>query len=349
MPITDTFVYQEIHEQPAILRNLVENEIDAVHGLAAAINKSQVTHVIIAARGTSDNAARYAQYIFGSVNRRIVALSAPSLFSIYKSPPRINNALVIGISQSGKSPDIVSVLAEARQQGALTAVITNAPDSDLAGYADHIINIRAGKERSVAATKTYSAELTAIALLSAAIAGDRRMLAELESLPYLAEASLILNSSIAQKVERYRYMRDCVVIGRGYNYATAYEIALKLKEMTYTVVEPYSSADFLHGPMALLEPGFPVIAIAPSGLMLPDMAHFIQAALKRQAEIIAISDDQQILSWSTTCFPLPLGCPEWLSPVIAIIPGQLFSMHLAYTRGFDIDRPRAIQKVTETL
>lgn len=346
--LTDTHLYKEIHEQPAVLRRLMANEKEPVGELAQAIRDQAISHVVLAARGTSDNAGRYAKYVLGAMNGLTVALATPSLFSIYERPPRFDRALVMAISQSGRSPDIVAVLAEARRQGALTAALTNAPDSVLAGQADIIVDLNAGEERSVAATKTYTTELVAVALLSATLAGDGEMWAELDRLPEAVADTLEMNEEIAQVVTRYRYMERCVVIGRGYNYATAFEMALKMKELTYTAVEPYSSADFLHGPLALIEPGFPVIVIAPQGAMQGEIRAFMSTLKEGQAEIVAISDVPEILELARIPLRLPHSVPEWLSPVTAIIPGQLFSLHLAHARDYDVDVPRAIRKVTET-
>ncbi len=346
--LTDTKLYQEIHQQPDVLARLLNNERETANGLAQEIRKRDISHVIIAARGTSDNAARYANYLLGAHNRLSVGLATPSLFSIYKQPPRFGNALVLGISQSGKSPDIVSVLAEARQQGALTAAITNIPDSDLGQTADFVLDLNAGEEQSVAATKTYTSELAAIALLSVSLAGDAAMLAELQKMPERVGQTLALSTQSANAAERYSFMSACVVIGRGYNYATAFELALKMKELTYTMVEPYSSADFLHGPLALVEPRFPVIVIAPSGVMLPEIKDFIGKLQTRGAELLIISDDAEALACARTPFSLPSGIPEWLSPIASIVPGQLFAMHLAAARDYDVDQPRGLQKVTET-
>jgi glucosamine--fructose-6-phosphate aminotransferase (isomerizing) len=343
-----SLLYKEIHDQPQALATLLSDEQDHIKEIVAHIRKKGITHAVIAARGTSDNAARYAQYLFGAVNRLQVALATPSLFSIYKQPPQFGNALVIGISQSGKSPDIVSVVAEARRQGAITVAITNTPGSDMGQTADHVINLHAGHEQSVAATKTYSTSLAAIALLSATAAADEQMLATLRRIPNQIQQTLTLSPHIAQSAERYRYMRVCVVIGRGYNYATAFELALKIKELNYVMAEPYSSADFMHGPVAVVEEAFPTIVIAPSGLMLPEMGNMIGDLRERGAEVIAISDDDQTLSLARTQFKLPVSVPEWISPLISIIPGQLFAMHLAHVRDFDIDRPRGLRKVTET-
>jgi glucosamine--fructose-6-phosphate aminotransferase (isomerizing) len=157
-----------------------------------------------------------------------------------------------------------------------------------------------------------------------------------------------INDQVAQIAQRYRYMQDCIVIGRGFNYASAFELALKLKELTYTVAEPYSSADFLHGPLALIQNGFPVIVIAPSGIMLPELRSFVQVLRQREAEPIVISDDQAMLDQARVPLPLVASLPEWLSPITAIVPGQLFAMHLAVARDYDPDHPRGLRKVTET-
>ncbi|MEZ4641278.1 MAG: SIS domain-containing protein [Chloroflexota bacterium] len=346
--LTTTHLYQEIHEQPAVLRRFLAAERAPMAALAAAIHARQIRHVVIAARGTSDNAGRYAQYVLGAFNGLTVTLATPSLFSIYKRPPRFGDALVLGISQSGKSPDIVAVLAEARRQGALTAVFTNTPTSPLAAQGDFVINLQAGAEKAVAATKSYSSSLTAVALLSTLLAADAEMETALQQLPDAVAATLAMSAPIAAVAPRYRYMQRSVVIGRGFNYATAFEMALKMKELTYTIVEPYSSADFLHGPLALIEPGFPVIVIAPAGVMLPEMQDFMRILRDREAEIVGISDDGATLELARIPLALPHGVPEWLSPITAIVPGQLFAMHLAHTRDLNVDAPRAIRKVTET-
>lgn len=348
MMLEETHLYQEIHQQPSILTAVLQQEAATIERLVAEIRAREIAHVIIAARGTSDNAGRYAQYLLGAVNGLTVTLTTPSLFSIYKRSPRLGNALVLGISQSGKSPDIVAVLAEARRQGVLTTAITNRPDSDLSQEADIIIAQHAGVEQAIAATKTYTSQLALIALLSVTLAGEADMLTALNQIPNTVTETLSMNVGIARTAERYRYMRDCVVIGRGYNYATAFELSLKLKELTYTIAEPYSSADFMHGPLALIENGFPVIVIAPSGVMLPEMQRFIHTLKQREAEVIVISDDAETLALARIPLTLPQAVPEWLSPLIAIVPGQLLAMHLALVRDYDPDHPRGLRKVTET-
>lgn len=319
-----------------------------IERIAAELKGRHITHAFIAARGTSDNAGRYAQYLLGAVNRLPVGLATPSLYSIYHRAPKFQDALVIGISQSGKSPDMVSVVAEARAQGAATLAITNVPDSPLGQAADYLIPLHAGEERSVAATKTYTSQLMALALLAASMAKDAEMFAALEQIPAQMRVVLRMSDEIARAAERYRYMRVCVVIGRGFNYATAFETALKIKELTYVLAEPYSSADFLHGPVALIEEAFPAIVIAPSGAMQDEMAEFVETLRGLGAELIVFSDVPELLQLARVGLPLRVNVPEWASPLVSIVAGQLFAMHLANVRDYDVDRPRGLRKVTET-
>jgi glucosamine--fructose-6-phosphate aminotransferase (isomerizing) len=339
----------EIHEQPSVLARVLQRQAASTRALARAIRARDIGYVFLAARGTSDNAGLYAKYLWGSANGFPVALAAPSLFSLYGRPPRLARALVVGISQSGQSPDILSVMAEARRQQALTAAITNSPRSPLAEVADFVLDIDAGEETAVAATKTYTAQLMAIAMLSVALSEDRERQETLERAPDLVAGVLGLDKSIAEAAERYRYMTRCAVLGRGYNYATAYEWSLKLKELTYVVADPYSSADFLHGPIAMVEAGFPVFAVAVRGPVLEDMVSLMQRLdQEHRAELLAISNDDQALSLARTALRLPAELPEWLSPLVCIVPAQLFTYHLTRAKGWDTERPRGLSKVTRT-
>jgi glucosamine--fructose-6-phosphate aminotransferase (isomerizing) len=345
----------EIFEQPEALRRLLGSQREVAAAIASAMHAREVRSVFVAARGTSDNAALYGKYLWGSMNRLPVALATPSLFSVYGTPPRLDGALVVGISQSGQSPDIVAVVSEGRAQGCLTLAITNDPGSPLAAAADLVLETMAGPERAVAATKTYTTQLLAIALLCASAremssGGDHGLLAELERLPALVERALELEGVIERAVERFRYMERCVVLGRGFNYATAYEWALKLKEMTYVVAEPYSSADFRHGPVAMVSDGFPVLAVAPRDAVLPDLVALMRTLVEdHRAELLVLSDATEALAVARTPLELPTGVPPWLSPVVAIVPAQLFCYHLTRAKGYDTEAPRQLQKVTRTL
>lgn len=341
---------EEILEQHIVAARLLEQQRPVIEEIASAVKQRNVNFVFLAARGTSDNAGRYAKYLWGAANKIPVAMATPSLFSIYQKPPILKNSLVVGVSQSGKSPDIVSVLTEAKRQGQPTLAITNEPGSPLAENATWTIDISAGEEKAVAATKTYTASLMAVAMLSCAMNDDLEGWKSLEQVPYWMEQVLLKEKFLAQMAERYRYMESCVVLGRGFHYATAFEWALKMKEMCYLIADPYSSADFQHGPIALMEHGFPVMAVATKGEVLNDMVGLMEI-LRREhhVELFTISDDNDALRVANTGLALPAGIPEWLSPLIAIIPAQLFTYYLTQIKGFNTEAPRSLNKVTETV
>lgn len=340
-------LHKEIHEQPDCLQRLLHSQKNACEQIARTIREKDVRFIYIAARGTSENAARYANYVWGVRNGLPVALAAPSMFTYYNNPPRLGNALVVGISQSGRSPDIVSVLAEGRRQGCTALAITNAVHSPLAQAADFVLDISAGEEQAVAATKSYSSELLSIAMLSAALNGDAALWKELAHIPDWVQFALSEENVPATQVQRYRSITSCVVLGRGFNYATAHEWALKLKELAYVEAQPFSSADFLHGPIAMVNGGFVILAVVPSGAVYSSMIEVLmELTQERSAKLVMISD--QKLGIAETSMMIPSGVPEWLSPIVSIIPAQLFSYHLARARGCDTESPRGIHKVTET-
>ena len=342
-------LYSEIFEQPKRLASMLDTQKQNVLEIAKAIQERNVQYVFLAARGTSDNAGRYANYLWGAHNQLPLALATPSLFTYYQSPPRLQNALVVGVSQSGQSPDIVSVLEEGRKQNCLTLAITNIPESPLAKTADFVLDIQAGTEKAVAATKTYTTELMAIAMLSAALSNSDEQWSQLASVPEWARYVLKLDEEIVQMTQRYRYMDQCVVLGRGFNYSTAYEWALKLKELTYIIAEPYSSADFQHGPIAMVEGGFPILAVAPKGKVHASMMDMLTRLRKdKNAELVVISDNADTLTLAQSPIQLPPQIPEWLTPLVSIIPAQLFACHLTSAKGYDTEAPRNITKVTET-
>jgi glucosamine--fructose-6-phosphate aminotransferase (isomerizing) len=339
----------EILEQPDVLARLLEGQQGSAAAVARAVRSRRVDGVFLAARGSSDNAGLYAKYLWGARNRLPVALAAPSLFSVYRTPPAIANMLVVGISQSGQSPDIVNVLAEGRAQGALTLAITNEPASPLAEAAELVLDTQAGPELAVAATKSYTAQLLAIALVSVALAGEEAALHDLARVPGLVREALALDPVVERLAERYRSMTQCVVLGRGYNYATAYEWALKLKELTRVFAEPYSSADFQHGPVAVASAGFPVLAVAPGGAVFPDVMALLTSLVREQrVELVAISNQEEALALAHGPLRLPAGLPEWLSPLVSIVPAQLLCYHLTRAKGLDTERPRGLTKVTRT-
>jgi glucosamine--fructose-6-phosphate aminotransferase (isomerizing) len=344
--VMTSLLEQEIQSQPAVVAHLLGQEFSHLQRIAQQL--PSFDYVLIAARGSSDHAAMYAKYAWAILAGYPVALAAPSVHTLYHASPRMAGALVVGISQSGQSPDIIAVLEEARKQGRPTLAITNDGTSPLAAMADHVIELHAGPERSVAATKTYTAELAIIAAFAAIWSGQSRHMSDLQRVPEALASILQGADALAQSVERYRYMDHCTVIGRGYNYSTSFELALKLKELTYVNAASYSSADFRHGPIATIDTGFPVILTMPTGLVLDDILDLARAIQQRSAELVVISDVPDALALAKTPLPLVASVPEWLSPLTAILPGQLLALHLALAKGFDPDVPRGLQKVTRT-
>jgi glucosamine--fructose-6-phosphate aminotransferase (isomerizing) len=343
--IASSVLEDEISQQPDVIARLIDNPV--VAEVAKAIRAASPKYITIAARGSSDNAARYAQYLFGIHLGLPVALAAPSISTLYGHPPRYQDTVVIGVSQSGKSVDVAQVVSDAAAQGALTITITNDPDSLMAKAAAHHIPLGAGEERSLAASKTYTGQLATMALLTAYLSGVDSMRADLAKLPGMVREVLQLAPMIKTRAERFRFMTRCVTLGRGYNYATAFEIALKLKELSYVTAEPYSSADFRHGPKAMVERNFPVIVVAPGGATYPDMRALIEELNEQGADLTIISTEREALSHAHLPLQLP-GVPEWLSPIVAVIPGQLLAMATAAAKGHELDTPRGLTKVTVT-
>jgi glucosamine--fructose-6-phosphate aminotransferase (isomerizing) len=333
----------EIGEQPDVIaRTARANAASAAE--VAALAKG-CTHAVIAARGTSDNAGRYAQYVWGTRNGLSVGLTTPSLFSVYDRPPRLDGALVVGISQSGESPDIVSVLEEGRAQQRPTAAITNEPDSPLADAADVVIDLVAGEERAVAATKTYTAQLTVIALISEAMAGGA---GALDGVPALAAAALGRSEDAARLAATQADMEHCAVLGRGFNQSTAFEWALKIQELTHVVAQPFSTADFLHGPIAVLEPEYPVLAVAARGPAIDDVMAVLERCREGGASLVVIGNDPRLRRMGPLLEFDP-DVEEWLSPIPAAVLGQLFAYHLTLAKGLDPEQPRGLHKVTRTI
>ena len=341
-----SFLEEEINSQPEVVARLLEREGARAGQIAEQLPPFE--HVLIAARGTSDHAAIYAKYIWAGLAGYPVALATPALYTLYNTPPRLRNTLVVGISQSGQSPDIVAVVEDGRRQGQPTLAITNDGSSPLAAAADYVIELHAGTERSVAATKTYTAQLTVMAMLAAALSRQPDRAAELARLPEALAATLAGAGGLSALAEQFKATELWALIARGYNFATALELGLKLKELTYVGTSAYSSADFRHGPIATVGAGTPVVLVMPAGAAFADMAELAGQLKARGAQLLVISDAPEAQPYADALLPVAPGLPEWLSPIATIVPGQALAMHLAVARGGDPDRPRGLQKVTLT-
>ena len=343
-----SWVETELREQPAALERFLAAETAHATEIAGGLVRDDIHYLLIVSRGSSGNVARYLQYLFGTVNRLTVAFATPSLYTVYDAPPELGPAAVIGISQSGASPDVVAVLAEAKRQRRPTLAITNDTRSPLAEAADWVLPLHAGEERAVAATKTYLNSIAAVALLSSVAMGDRDRLDALRSAPAAVAKQIETTLAVDDQLGRYGEIESGSVVTRGVNYGTAFEIALKIRELSGAPFEAFSSADLLHGPIAALKRGRPAIVIAPSGRTLASMGAAIDKIRERGSELIAISDDAELLASSQTAFPLVPDLPEWLSPLLTVVPGQVAAVQLAKLRGADIDSPIGLTKITRT-
>ncbi|MBV9851310.1 MAG: SIS domain-containing protein [Armatimonadetes bacterium] len=346
-----THMLDEIREQPQVVRRIVDEEFHRAEALAAEIKRRQIAYAYVAARGTSDNAAIYGKYLLEIQQGLPVALAAPSVFTLYDAVPHFGpNALVLGISQSGAAPDVIAVVRRAREAGALTACITNEPDSELARAAEYPLFIGAGEEVGVAATKTYTGSLALLALLSTAL--DESHPERLEHLRWAADAmerTLSLDDALHHLVEKYRGMRDCIVLGRGYNHATAAEVGLKVTETCYVSAQAFSAADFQHGPIAQVASGFPCLLFAPDGKAFAPMAQLAERLRAQHPALICFAHDPAFLARSETAVRIPAPVAEWVSPLVYVVAGQLFAYWLSVARGNDPDAPRGLAKVTQTV
>ena len=348
---------EEIRQQPAALERTLRGAERSVMELRRRLVVRRPRLIVLAARGTSDNAAQFGRYLLEITTGIPVSLAAPSIFTLYHAELDLTNALVVGISQSGESTDTNFVLERARDLGAVTVGITNNAGSTLAGLPEHLFLVRAGKERSVAATKTYTGQLLMLYLLAQALGAPLRP-DDLRRLPAWAEAALRLEPEIRERAERYRFLRQTVVVGRALNYSNAFEFALKLMETCYVVAERFSSADFLHGPIAMVAPSFPVFLFTPRGVTWPSLKQMLEKLAALEAETLVFTDrgNLQAIALCRRAITIPARLaprppfPEDLyTPIPYIIPAQLLAASLAAEKGLDPDRPRTLTKVTQTL
>ncbi len=338
----------EIQEQPEALRRTFERERAHAADFKKFAAARDFRLIVLVARGTSDNAALFGRYLLEIATGIPVSLCAPSVHTLYHARLDLRRALVIGISQSGAGTDINLVLKNARRQGAFTVAITNEAKSQMTRVADETFLVRAGRQRSVAATKTFTGQLMILYLMAFAL-GREIELKSVSEIPARVRETLKLAAEIRGMVQRYRYMRQCAVVARGLHYASAFELSLKLMETCYIVAERFSSADFLHGPIAMIERDFPVILFAPPGKTFAGQRQLIKRLAGLRAETIAITSADVRLPGITRTIRVAGKIPEIYSAIPYIVPGQLFAAQLAEVKGLDPDRPRSLQIVTQTL
>lgn len=337
----------EIGEQPHVAAHMLASNGAIVDSIGARIRQVRPRGFVIAARGSSDHAALYAKYLFGRRNRMLVSLAAPSLFTHYASPPRLEGQCVIGISQSGSSPDVIAVIEEANRQGALTVAITNEAESTLAKTAELVLLLDAGPEQSVPASKTYTASLLALALLSQAMDPEPAFAAALKLVPHALDEALKREAELDRLVPALIGPR-AIVLGRGFNLSTAEEIALKLAETSYVLARAWSVADFEHGPIAVVEAGFPILLVGGGGPTEADLDGVAQRLGGFGCRVIGIFDGNAAHLDRDAVVSFDSGLPEELTPLTLAVLGQILALRVALARGLDPDRPRALHKVTRT-
>ena len=349
---------EEIRQQPVTLERTLRSELRDLERLRKHFAQNRPRLILLAARGTSDNAAQFGRYILEITTGIPVSLAAPSIFTLYKGTIDLRDVLVVALSQSGESTDTNLVLQRGKDAGAMTIGITNEQDSTLARLADHALLVRAGKERSVAATKTYTGQLLMCYGLAYAL-GAPIDVDDLRRLPEFARQALELETDISERAERYTFMTRALVVGRGLNYSNAFEFALKLMETCYIVAERFSSADLMHGPIAMVETAFPTFIFTPTGVTWPSIRELVERLRGLKAETLIITDlsNKQAIEQAPHSLRIPVKLarktgplPEEIyTPIPYIIPAQILAAKLAAQKGLDPDRPRTLSKVTQTM
>lgn len=351
-----SLMLDEIHQQPQVLERLLDQKPTALSQLRKRFATRPPKLIVLVARGTSDNAAQFARYLFEITLGIPTSLAAASVTTLYHMMPALENALVVGVSQSGESTDVNVYLEQAKLAGAFTVGITNEGASSIVDLVDEVLLVHAGLEKSVAATKTYTGQLLMLYLLARAL-GAQLPDSDLRKIPDLTARQLCHTDRAKQLAERYRSMSQAVVLGRGMNYANAHEFALKLMETSYVVAVGFSGADFAHGPIALVQQGFPVFMFQSPGPTVEETAKLLQRLRDSLSEIICIGPPSHVRQSPCTRsielegeIPNIPGSPrDLLAPIPSIVPAQLFSAYLAEAKGLDPDKPRLLAKITRTL
>ena len=334
----------EMGEQPAVVARVLDEQRELVRRLAESIERRRPRAIVLVARGSSDNAAVYGRYLFEICNHQLTALAAPSTVTLYDSGPRLQDTVVIGISQSGQGEDVVAYVRAARQQGALTVAVVNEESSPLARAVEWVLGCLAGPELSVPATKSVTAQMTLLALLSSALAGEPPD--ALARLPDALDGALSQRAAARGVAELLACRSAGSVIGRGFAFPPALEIALKLKETSYTRAEPFSAADFFHGPVALVESGYTALVVDCGGRSAGPALDTARAVRQRGGEVALVQAGE--VSLAPDALSVQAAVPEPYAPIPAVVLGQLLAVELATARGLDAARPRGLRKVTST-
>lgn len=352
-----SLMLDEIRQQPTVLEAMLRAEMGTARALCARFEKERPRFVVLAARGTSDNAAQFGRYLIEIATGIPVSLAAPSVFTLYRAELDFREVLYVGLSQSGESTDVNTCIRRARELGAMTVGITNDAESTLARTAEHVLLLHAGVESSVAATKTWTAQLLSMYLLAWSLGADLT-LEQIRHIPEWTAAALVLEPRLVDRAQRYVFAEKAIVVGRGFNYSNALEFALKLMETCYVMADSFSSADLLHGPIAIAERGIPAFAFAPPGPtwdgLAGTLARLTSAGVAPPLVITDTRNAAACAAQPVIAVPAPdlhdSTLPiDALTPIPYAVPAQLLAAHIAEQKGLDPDQPRMLQKVTQTL
>ena len=351
-----SLMLDEIREQPAVLETALREELSTFRALGARFERERPRFIILAARGTSDNAAQFGRYLIEIATGIPVSLAAPSVFTLYRAEMDFREVLYVGLSQSGESPDVNTCIRRARELGAVTLGITNNPAGALAKTAEQTILLHAGVESSVAATKTWLSQLLSMYLLAWSLGADLT-LEQIRRMPEWTAAALTLEPLLIERAQRYIFAEKAIVVGRGFNYSSALELALKLMETCYLMADSFSAADFLHGPIAIAERGLPAFVFAPPGPTWHGISETLDRLETAGASSMVITDARNAeasLCRSVIAVPAPDSHDstlpiDALTPIPYAVPGQLLAAHIADQKGLNPDRPRMLEKITQTM
>ena len=339
--VNGTQMAGEMAEQPARLRHLIAR-FGEIAERVRAVAPEPLNGITLVARGSSDHAAVYGRYLLEAATGKPVSLAAPSLHTLYGVNVEYSGQLVIAVSQSGATPEIVRTLHALQDGGGHGLAITNDPESALATAAGEAVELEMGEERAVPATKTVTGQLTAFAIIASALGRVPFTRAELDTVPQWVRAVLDDPAPVATAAEALVGVSQLIVVARGYLFASALETALKIKETCSLFADGYSAADLRHGPIAAVTRGLPVIALCASGPALSDVTSLVEELRARQARVLVVG------SGEAADIPLPAETPEPLAPIVAVVRGQQLAHALALRLGHDPDSPEGLTKVTPT-
>jgi glutamine---fructose-6-phosphate transaminase (isomerizing) len=343
-----TELEREMREQGGELASRAERGWADAKAAAELLDREDVDYLMVVARGSSDNAARYGQYLLGAEAGLTVALAAPWLFGQERPPPGLHGAAVLAISQSGRSPDVVAVLAAARDQGRPTIAITNDPASPVAALANVVVDLDVGPERSVAATKTYTASLQALAQITSLLRPSHDWRVWLDRLPTMVSETVDAQLDSRRRFDPLADFSTLTAVGRGLDYATAFETALKIRELSGRTAEAFSPPDLMHGPVAAIG-GSTALWVASSGPDTgPETLDLLQRVSVRAGLTVAVSAEPRILALADIAVPIPEWRPAWVGAIVAVVPAQAAALRLAELGGVDVDAPYGLSKLTMT-